>query len=63
MKFTSILAFCAIAFTAVSASPIDTNARRMAAGLPPLKPRNMYARDPFNAFVPLARPSKRAMPI
>ncbi|KAK0234095.1 hypothetical protein IW262DRAFT_132422 [Armillaria fumosa] len=42
MKFTSILAFCVITFTAVSASPIDTNARRMAAGLPPLKPRNMY---------------------
>ncbi|PBL00287.1 hypothetical protein ARMGADRAFT_1072654 [Armillaria gallica] len=55
MKFLSVLALCAIAFTAVSAAPAETNARRMAEGLPPMKPRALYEREDNFRFQP--RPS------
>lgn len=54
MKFLSILALCVtIAFTAtVSTAPAESNARRMAEGLPPMKPRALYGHEDNFRFRP-----------
>ncbi|KIM77039.1 hypothetical protein PILCRDRAFT_825790 [Piloderma croceum F 1598] len=61
MKFTFVIAMLA-ALLVVEAVPVETNAQRMARGLPPLYPQNLKRGTP----VDVARrggPSKRAAPI
>jgi len=48
MKFTFLLAVLAV-FVAVEAAPAETNAQRLARGLPPLYPQNLKRGTPVAA--------------
>jgi hypothetical protein len=52
MKFTFVIAIFA-AIVAVGAIPVETNAERMARGLPPLSPVNLKRGTPVEGTVSL----------
>ena len=49
MKFAFVVAIFA-AFVAVGASPVETNAQRMARGLPPLYPQALKRGSPLESM-------------